>query len=113
MLQSNEYFSEMKSIGFTSSSIGRASVGVMAEGSIPLAPPNEEMTVVSGALSTVAGELSNGKCMQPVFNVHGHSASFIYRSLSPPRICAAIWQRNGESPLPAEDPLLDSAALRR
>lgn len=33
MLQSNEYFSgKVKSIGFTSSSTGRASVGVMAEG---------------------------------------------------------------------------------
>lgn len=33
MLQSNEYFSgKVKSIGFTSSSTGRSSVGVMAEG---------------------------------------------------------------------------------
>ncbi len=33
MLQSNEYFDgKVKSIGFTSSSTGRASVGVMAEG---------------------------------------------------------------------------------
>lgn len=39
MLQSNEYFSgKVKSIGFTSSSTGRASVGVMAEGNTPLAP---------------------------------------------------------------------------
>ncbi len=33
MLQSNEYFSgKVKSIGFSSSSTGRASVGVMVEG---------------------------------------------------------------------------------
>ena len=39
MLQSNEYFSgKVKSIGFTSSSTGRASVGGMAEGDTPLAP---------------------------------------------------------------------------
>lgn len=37
MLQSNEYFDgKVKSIGFTSSSTGRASVGVMAEGGIHL-----------------------------------------------------------------------------
>ena len=37
MLQSNEYFDgKVKSIGFTSSSTGRASVGVMAEGNTPL-----------------------------------------------------------------------------
>lgn len=37
MLQSNEYFDgKVKSIGFTSSSTGRASVGVMAEGEYTL-----------------------------------------------------------------------------
>ena len=67
MLQSNEYFSgKVKSIGFTSSSTGRASVGVMAEGeyAFSTAAP-EEMTVVSGALKVyAAGE---------VFNVPGQS----------------------------------------
>ncbi len=55
MLQSNEYFSgKVKSIGFTSSSTGRASVGVMAEGEYTFgtAAP-EEMTVVSGALNVL------------------------------------------------------------
>lgn len=53
MLQSNEYFSgKVKSIGFTSSSTGRASVGVMVEGEylFSTAEP-EEMTVISGALN--------------------------------------------------------------
>ena len=55
MLQSNEYFSgKVKSIGFTSSCTGRASVGVMAEGEYTFgtAAP-EEMTVVSGALNVL------------------------------------------------------------
>ncbi|KAE9798201.1 DUF1255 family protein, partial [Escherichia coli] len=53
MLQSNEYFSgKVKSIGFTSSSTGRASVGVMAEGEYTFGTAEaEEMTVVSGALN--------------------------------------------------------------
>ena len=41
MLQSNEYFDgKVKSIGFTSSSTGRASVGVMAEGERAVATTN-------------------------------------------------------------------------
>lgn len=52
MLQSNEYFSgKVKSIGFTSSSTGRASVGVMVEGEYTFGTAQpEEMTVISGAL---------------------------------------------------------------
>ena len=48
MLQSNEYFDgKVKSIGFTSSSTGRASVGVMAEGEYTFGTAQpEEMTVV-------------------------------------------------------------------
>lgn len=55
MLQSNEYFSgKVKSIGFTSSSTGRASVGVMAEGEYTFGTAEpEEMTVVSGALKVL------------------------------------------------------------
>ena len=46
MLQSNEYFDgKVKSIGFTSSSTGRASVGVMAEGEYTFGTAQpEEMT---------------------------------------------------------------------
>ncbi len=55
MLQSNEYFDgKVKSIGFTSSSTGRASVGVMAEGIHLWYGAAEEMTVVSGALECPA-----------------------------------------------------------
>ena len=55
MLQSNEYFDgKVKSIGFTSSSTGRASVGVMAEGEYTFGTAQpEEMTVVSGALNVL------------------------------------------------------------
>ncbi|SUI03799.1 UPF0345 protein Bcep1808_5077 [Salmonella enterica subsp. indica] len=100
MLQSNEYFSgKVKSIGFTSSSTGRASVGVMAEGEYTFGTAEpEEMTVVSGALKVLFQELSNGKCIRQVrYLTYLATASFIYRLLSPPRICAAIC--NSESPL--------------
>jgi len=55
MLSSNEYFSgKVKSIGFTSSSTGRASVGVMAEGEYTFGTAEpEEMTVISGALNVL------------------------------------------------------------
>ncbi len=52
MLNVNEYFAgKVKSIGFDSSSIGRASVGVMEAGeyTFTTALP-EEMTVLNGAL---------------------------------------------------------------
>lgn len=43
MLQTNEYFSgKVKSIGFTSSITGRASVGVMEEGSTPSVPRSQK-----------------------------------------------------------------------
>ncbi|MGQ7186757.1 pyrimidine/purine nucleoside phosphorylase, partial [Escherichia sp. HC-CC] len=46
MLQSNEYFSgKVKSIGFSSSSTGRASVGVMVEGEYTFSTPL--ITVIS------------------------------------------------------------------
>ena len=68
MLQSNEYFDgKVKSIGFTSSSTGRASVGVMAEGEYTFGTAQpEEMTVVSGAL-----------------NVHGRNEPHLSPTLQP------------------------------
>ena len=69
MLQSNEYFSgKVKSIGFSSSSTGRASVGVMVEGEYTFSTAEpEEMTVISGALNVLLYEAGS------VFNVPGHS----------------------------------------
>ncbi|TKI06325.1 pyrimidine/purine nucleoside phosphorylase [Martelella alba] len=55
MLNVNEYFAgKVKSIGFDSPSIGRASVGVMAAGdyTFTTAQP-EEMTVINGALKVL------------------------------------------------------------
>ena len=68
MLQSNEYFDgKVKSIGFTSSSTGRASVGVMAEG--------EYTFVVSGALNVLLPGETEWKVYAAgeVFNVPGNS----------------------------------------
>jgi len=77
MLQSNEYFSgKVKSIGFTSSSTGRASVGVMAEGEYTFGTAQpEEMTVVSGALRVLLPEAVEWTTYGPgdVFHVPGHS----------------------------------------
>ncbi|WJV55027.1 pyrimidine/purine nucleoside phosphorylase [Pectobacteriaceae bacterium CE90] len=55
MLNVNEYFSgKVKSIGFDSGSIGRASVGVMAAGEYTFGTGQaEEMTVISGALNVL------------------------------------------------------------
>lgn len=93
MLQSNEYFSgKVKSIGFTSSSTGRASVGVMAEGEYTFGTAEpEEMTVVSGALKVLLPGTVEWKVYTAgeVFNVLA-TVSFISGLLSPPRICAAI-----------------------
>ncbi|PSN09252.1 pyrimidine/purine nucleoside phosphorylase [Siccibacter turicensis] len=77
MLQNNEYFSgKVKSIGFTSSTTGKASVGVMAEGeyNFSTAQP-EEMTVVSGALNVLLPGETEWKVYGPGerFNVPGHS----------------------------------------
>lgn len=77
MLSSNEYFSgKVKSIGFTSSSTGRASVGVMAEGEYAFATAQpEEMTVISGALNVLLPGETEWKIFEPgqVFHVPGHS----------------------------------------
>lgn len=93
MLQSNEYFSgKVKSIGFTSSSTGRASVGVMAEGEYTFGTAEaEEMTVVSGALNV----LLPGETEWKVYAAGKPStflatANFICRLLNRPLICAAI-----------------------
>ena len=92
MLQSNEYFSgKVKSIGFTSSSTGRASVGVMAEGEYTFGTAEaEEMTVVSGALNVLLPGETEWKVYAAgqVFNVPA-TANFICRSLNRPLICAA------------------------
>ena len=77
MLSSNEYFSgKVKSIGFTSSRSGRASVGVMAEGEYTFGTAEpEEMTVISGALNVLLPGETEWKAYTAgqVFNVPGHS----------------------------------------
>lgn len=122
MLQSNEYFDgKVKSIGFTSSSTGRASVGVMAEGEYTFGTAQpEEMTVVSGALNAAAGETEwKVYAAGEVFNVPA-TASFICRWLSQPLICAAICDaspscrgRKACCPLCRAHPALISAVLLR
>jgi len=77
MLQSNEYFSgKVKSIGFTSSSTGRASVGVMEPGEYTFGTAqSEEMTVISGALHVLLPGETEWKTYEAgqLFNVPGHS----------------------------------------
>ena len=93
MLQSNEYFSgKVKSIGFTSSSTGRASVGVMAEGEYTFGTAEaEEMTVVSGALNVLLPGETNGKFTLPgKYSTSLLTVNSICRLLSLPLICAAI-----------------------
>lgn len=81
MLESNEYFSgKVKSIGFTSSSTGRASVGVMAQGEYTFATGQpEEMTVVSGALRVLLAGETQWITYGPgeMFNVPGHSEFYL------------------------------------
>ena len=73
MLQSNEYFSgKVKSIGFSSSSTGRASVGVMVEGEYTFSTAEpEEMTVISGALNVLLPDATDWQVYEAgsVFNV--------------------------------------------
>ncbi|MGQ7111783.1 pyrimidine/purine nucleoside phosphorylase, partial [Escherichia sp. TWPC-MK] len=68
MLQSNEYFSgKVKSIGFSSSSTGRASVGVMVEGEYTFSTAEpEEMTVISGALNVYSPSTITPTLARPV-----------------------------------------------
>lgn len=77
MLQSNDYFEgKVKSIGFTSSSTGGASVGVMLEGEYTFGTAQpEEMTVISGALNVLLPGEIEWKVYNAgdVFNVPGHS----------------------------------------
>lgn len=93
MLQSNEYFSgKVKSIGFSSSSTGRASVGVMVEGEYTFSTAEpEEMTVISGALNVLLPDATDWQVYEAgsVFNVPGHS-EFIFKLPNLPLICAAI-----------------------
>lgn len=92
MLQSNEYFDgKVKSIGFTSSSTGRASVGVMAEGEYTFGTAQpEEMSVVSGALNVLLPGKPSGKSTPPgKYSTFRGIASFICRWLSRRLIFAA------------------------
>lgn len=93
MLQSNEYFSgKVKSIGFSSSSTGRASVGVMVEGEYTFSTAEpEEMTVISGALNVLLPDATDWQVYEAgsVFNVPV-TVSFICKLPNPPLICAAI-----------------------
>ncbi|UQY45173.1 pyrimidine/purine nucleoside phosphorylase [Erwinia sp. PK3-005] len=77
MLNVSEYFEgKVKSIGFTSASTGRASVGVMAEGEYAFGTGQpEEMTVVSGALNVLLPGETEWKIYEAgsVFHVPGHS----------------------------------------
>ncbi|QKJ86126.1 Pyrimidine/purine nucleoside phosphorylase [Paramixta manurensis] len=77
MLNVSEYFEgKVKSIGFTSASTGRASVGVMAEGEYTFGTGQpEEMTVVSGALNVLLPGDTEWKTYEAgaVFHVPGNS----------------------------------------
>jgi len=77
MLNVSEYFDgKVKSIGFSSASTGRASVGVMAEGEYNFGTAQaEEMTVVSGSLKVLLPGEAEWKLYQAgdVFNVPAHS----------------------------------------
>lgn len=67
MLQSNEYFDgKVKSIGFTSSSTGRASVGVMAEGEYTFGTAAGRDDGGERCAECAAGGNRSGKCMPPV-----------------------------------------------
>ncbi len=77
MLNVNEYFSgKVKSIGFDSDSIGRASVGVMEAGEYTFGTGQpEEMTVVSGVLTVKLPGSDEWQVFGPgaVFSVPGNS----------------------------------------
>ncbi|ORM65730.1 pyrimidine/purine nucleoside phosphorylase [Pantoea rodasii] len=77
MLNVSEYFDgKVKSIGFDSVTIGRASVGVMAEGEYTFGTGQpEEMTVLSGALKVLLPGETEWKWYEAgsVFNVPGSS----------------------------------------
>ncbi len=77
MLQSNDYFEgKVKSIGFTSSATGRASVGVMDAGEYTFGTAQpEEMTVVSGQFNVLLPGACDWKLFSAgeVFHVPGHS----------------------------------------
>ncbi|SQA97135.1 Uncharacterized protein conserved in bacteria [Cedecea neteri] len=87
---------KVKSIGFTSSSTGRASVGVMAEGEYTFGTAQpEEMTVVSGALHVLLPGETEWKTYAAgeVFNVPGHSEFHLQVASQRPTF-AAIWPIN-------------------
>ncbi|MEC5317954.1 pyrimidine/purine nucleoside phosphorylase [Brenneria populi subsp. brevivirga] len=77
MLNVNEYFAgKVKSIGFESDSIGRASVGVMEAGEYTFGTGQpEEMTVISGALKVLLPGEADWRLFTPgeSFSVPGQS----------------------------------------
>ncbi|MCV9879124.1 pyrimidine/purine nucleoside phosphorylase [Brenneria izbisi] len=77
MLKVNEYFAgKVKSIGFDSGSIGRASVGVMDAGEYTFATGSaEEMTVITGALKVLLPGAPDWQVFMPgdSFFVPAHS----------------------------------------
>ncbi|MBW7983444.1 pyrimidine/purine nucleoside phosphorylase [Enterobacillus tribolii] len=77
MLNVNEYFAgKVKSIGFDSGSIGRASVGVMEAGEYTFSTDKpEEMTVITGALRVLIPGAPDWQVFMPgeTFFIPGHS----------------------------------------
>ena len=77
MLNVNEYFSgTVKSIGFESNTIGRASVGVMEAGEYTFGTGQPEvMTVVSGQLNVLLPGAADWQVFGPgeTFSVPGNS----------------------------------------
>ncbi|AKH89669.1 pyrimidine/purine nucleoside phosphorylase [Edwardsiella tarda] len=77
MLNVNEYFAgKVKSIGYDSGTIGRASVGVMEKGEYTFSTDRpEEMTVVTGALRVLIPGAPDWQVFTPgeTFFIPGHS----------------------------------------
>ncbi len=87
MLQSNEYFDgKVKSIGFTSSSTGRASVGVMAEGEYTFgygAAGRDDGSQRGAGMSCCRVRLSGKFTLPAKFSMCQATVNFIYRWLKP------------------------------
>ena len=96
MLNVSEYFDgKVKSIGFDSVTIGRASVGVMAEGEYTFGTGQpEEMTVVSGALKVLLPAKPSGNGTKPDrYLTCRATANSTCRWQSQRLTCAAIFKR--------------------
>ncbi len=91
MLNVSEYFDgKVKSIGFTSSETGRASVGVMAAGEYTFGTGQpEEMTVISGVMNVLLPNETEWRICEAgaVFNVPGNSEFFLQVSESASYLC--------------------------